>query len=71
MTTCVITLWAHTRNIIDKDRVSFNNAYFNDILFILKAIKSHFKGPYDRILHSWSFYTKFMKLAEARFITLI
>ena len=38
------------------------------IFFILKAIKSIFKESYDKkILHSWSFHMKFMKLAEGSF----
>ena len=48
MTTRVIHVicLARTRNVIDNVRV--NNAYLIEIMFILKAIKSHFKGPYDK-----------------------
>ena len=39
-----------------------------EILFILKAKKIHFKGyMINRILHSWSFLMKIMKLAEGSF----
>ena len=39
-----------------------------EIMLIFKAIKSHFKGHViNRILHSWSFHMKFMKLAEGSF----
>ena len=34
-----------------------------EIVFILKAMKSHFEGHMiNRILHSWSFHMNFMKL---------
>ena len=37
-------------------------------MFILKAIKYHFKGHMiNRILHSWSFHMKYMKLAVSEF----
>ena len=53
-------------NVIDNVRV--NNAFLVEIMFIFKAIKSHFKGHViNRILHSWSFHMKFMKLAEGSF----
>ena len=39
-----------------------------EIIYILKAIKFHFKGHMiSRILHSRSFHMKFMKLAEGSF----
>ena len=43
--TCNNTL-ARTRKVTDNVRV--NNAFFIEIMFILKAIKSHFKGSYDK-----------------------
>ena len=46
MTTRVITLMAHTRNVIDNVRV--NNAFLIEIMLILKAIKSYFRGSYDK-----------------------
>ena len=92
ITTRVITLWrvdvaSLTTSVSAMHRL-------NETMFILKTIKSHFKGSYDnqdltlvvilyeiyetslhilkghmiiRILHSWSFYMKFMKLAEGSF----
>ena len=57
---------ARTRNVIDN--VCVRNVLFIEILFILKAIKSHFKGHMiNRILHSWSFHMKFMKLTDGSF----
>ena len=39
-----------------------------EIKLILKAIKSSLKGHMiNKILHSWSFYMKFMKLAKGSF----
>ena len=63
MTTCNNTL-VQRHNIIDNDRV--NNEFLCQNNVRLKALKSHFKGPYviNRILHSWSFHMKIMKLAE-------
>ena len=43
--TCNNTL-ARTRNVIDN--VSVSNAFLIEIIFILKAIKSHFRGAYDK-----------------------
>ena len=43
--TCNNTL-ARRRNVIDNVRV--NSAFPIEILIILKAIKSHFKGSYDK-----------------------
>ena len=41
-----------------------------ELMFILKAIKSRFKGHMiKRILHLWSFHMKFMKLIEGSFHT--
>ena len=37
---------ARRRNVIDK--VHVNNAFLIEIMIILKAIKSHFKGSYDK-----------------------
>ena len=45
-----------------------NNAFFVEILSTLKAIKTFLKGHMiNRILHSWSFHMKFIKLAEGSF----
>ena len=42
--------------------------FLNEVIFILKVIKCHFKGSYDnRILHSWSFPINFMKRALSSF----
>ena len=39
-----------------------------EIMIILKAIKSHIESHMiSRNLYSWSFYMKFMKLAEGSF----
>ena len=39
-----------------------------EIMFIFKVIKSILKGHMiNRILHSWSFHMKFMKLAEGAY----
>ena len=39
-----------------------------EILFTLKATKSHFKGyMINRILDEWSFHIKFMNLTESSF----
>ena len=45
MTTGNNTL-ARRRSVIDN--VCVNNAFFIEIMFILKAIKSHFRGSYDK-----------------------
>ena len=66
MTTRVITL-ARRRNAIDNFRV--NNAFLIQIMIILRAIKFHFKGSYEKQnLKSWSFHMKFMKRAFGDFI---
>ena len=63
--TCNNTL-ARRRNVIDNVRV--NNPFLLENMVILKEIKSHLKGHMiKRILHSWSFHMKFMKLAESSF----
>ena len=42
--------------------------FLAEIMLILWAIKSHLKGRMiNRILHSWSFHMKFMKVAEGSF----
>ena len=65
MTTRVITL-ARRRNVIDN--VHINKEFLIEIVIILKAIKSILWGHMiNRILHSWSFNMKFMKLAEGSF----
>ena len=57
--TCNNTL-ARTRSVIDNVRYK--------IIFILKAINPILKGiMINRILHSWSFHMKFMKLSEGSF----
>ena len=66
MTTRVITLWR-------LDVTSFTTSvstmrFLSEIMLILKAIKSHFSGSYDKQnLHSWSFHMKFMKRAFGEF----
>ena len=66
MTTCVNTLW---RVYVTSLTVFVSTMRFHiEVMFILKAIKSHLKGHMiNRILHSWSFHMKCMKLAKARF----
>ena len=66
----VITLWRVHITSLTK---SLSTMHFCiEIVFILKAIKSHLKGQMiNRILHSRSFHMKFMKLAEACFINFI
>ena len=54
------------RNVIDN--VHVNKAFLIEIIIILKAIKSIlWSYIINRILHSWSFHMKFMKLAEGSF----
>ena len=66
MTTCVITLWC-----VDVTSLTTSVSampFLAEIMLILWAIKSHLKGHMiNRILHSWSFHMKFMKLAEDLF----
>ena len=51
---------ARTRNVIDN--VHVNNVFLIEIVYILKAIKSHLKGRMiNRILHLLSFHTEFIK----------
>ena len=66
MTTRVITLW---RVDVTSLTTSMSTMCFLlEIVPILKAIKSHFKGSMiNRILYEWSFHMKFMKLAEGSF----
>ena len=63
MTTHVIPLWCED---VASLTMSVSTMRFRiEIIFILKAIKSHCKASYDnRILHLWPFHVKFMKLAE-------
>ena len=62
MTTRVITLWReHVTSLTMPVSIM---RFLIKIMFILKAIKSHM---IIRILHEWSFYLKFMKLAEGSF----
>ena len=66
MTTCVLTLWrVHVTSLT----TSVSTMRFHiELIFILMAIKSRFKGNMiNRILHSWSFHIKCMKLAEVSF----
>ena len=65
ITTRVIILWHFV------DNVRVNNAFLIEIMFILKAIHILEGHMINRILHSWSFYMKFMKLTEAHFINFI
>ena len=66
MTTRVITL---LRIYVILLTTSLSITHFHaEIMFILKTIKSHFKGSYEnRILQSYSFHMKFMKLAKCSF----
>ena len=66
ITTRVITLW---RKRVTSLTTSMSTMRFLiEIIFILKAIKYHFKGHMiNRILHSWSFHMKFMTPAEGSF----
>ena len=65
MTTCVISLW---REEVTSLTTSLSTMCFLVNMFNLKAIKSNFKGHIiNRILHSWSFHMKFMKLAQGLF----
>ena len=55
---------AHNRNVIDNVRV--NNAFLIEIMIILKAIKSHFKGSYNKqnlilVVISYEIYETFHK----------
>ena len=71
MTTRVITLWRV--QVMSLTTFVSTMRFLNDIMLILKAIKCHLNcHMIDRILHSWSFHIKYMKLAEeARFINFI
>ena len=65
MTTRYITLgyWRVTH-----DAVGDNIMFSIEIISTFKAIKPHLKGHMiNRILHSWLFHMKFMKLAEGSF----
>ena len=58
----------HPSNVMLPNSVRDVNAFFVEILSTLKAIKTHLKGNMiNRILHSWSFHMKFIKLAEGSF----
>ena len=62
-TTSVIILW---RVDVTSLTTSVSTVRFRiEILSILKAIRSNFKGSYNK--HYWSFYMKFIKLAEGSF----
>ena len=66
MTTHVITLWCiHIMSLT----TSVSAVHFlAEMKFILMVIKFHLKvHMINRILHSWSFRMKFMKLAEGLF----
>ena len=61
--TCVITLWrVHVTSLT-------TICFLIEIMLILKAKKIPFLKCHmiNMILHSWSFYMKFMKLAEGSF----
>ena len=65
-TTRIIILWpVHVTSLT----TSLSTMRFlTEIMFILKVIKSPFKGHMiHRILSSWSFHVKFIKLAEVSF----
>ena len=66
MNTRVITLWrVHATSLTTSVPTL---GFLTEIKFILKAIKSHLKGQMvKRVLHSWSFHMKCMKLAEGSF----
>ena len=66
MTTRVITLW---RVDVMSETTSMSTGRFPlEIVPILKAKNTISKGHMiNRILHSWAFYMKFMKLAEGSF----
>lgn len=67
--TCINTL-VRTPNVIDN--VYVNNECSNEILLILKAINSHFKGHMiNRTLHPWSLQIKFVKWASGKVHELI
>ena len=62
VTTRVITVWClHVTSLT----TSVSMRFLTEILLTSKAIKFHLKDPMiNRILHSWSFHMKFMKLAK-------
>ena len=66
MTTRVITLWrVHVMSLTTSVSTM---RFLLEILSILKAINPILKGHMiNRILHSWSFHMKFIKLAEGSF----
>ena len=64
MTTRYNTL-VHRRNVIDN--VHVNNEFLIEIMIILKAIKSHFKGSYDKknltlVIISYEIYKSCLRL---------
>ena len=74
MTARVIKSYDHTcdnvlaqiRNVIEM--FVSTTGFLIEIMFILKVVKSLYNGfMINRILHSWSFHMKFMKLAEGSF----
>ena len=66
MTTRVITL--RRKRVTSLTTSMSTMRFLIEIIFILKAIKYHFEGHMiNRVLHSWSFHMKFMKLAEGSF----
>ena len=66
MTTRVITLWR--RDVSPLTTSVSTMRFLLEILSILKAFNTILKGHMiNRILHSWSFHMKFMKLAEGSF----
>ena len=66
MTTLVITLGRE--HVTSLTTFVSTMRFLIEIMFDLKAINPIFKDHMiNRILHSWSFHTKFMKLAEGSF----
>ena len=67
MATRVLTLSAGTSNVMTTSVTTMH--CFIEIMSTLNAIKDPFESHnmIHRILHSWSFYMKFIKLAEGSF----
>ena len=66
MTTRVLTLSAGTSNVMTTSVTTMH--CFIEIMSTLKAKQDPFESHMrDRILHSWSFHIKIIKLAEGSF----
>ena len=67
MATPVLILSAGTSNVMTASVTTMH--CFTEIMSTLKAIKDPFESHnmINRILHSWSFHMKFIKLAEGSF----